>query len=141
MRLSSPKKWISARALFVVLLAVACTNQVNSSALNNPLNVTDETAVVVDTGPGPLPVIEPDVLYQAELDGARFETRGWRTDFSRHTVAFKDILSGGVGRDGIPPLDRPQFETIAEAGSVMNALEPVVTIEINGQAEAIPWRY
>ena len=138
MKFKLPKKWISAEALFVALLAVSCTNQVNSSALNSPLNVTDDNAVVVDTGPGPSPVIEPDVLYQAELDGARFETRGWRTDFSRHTVAFKDILSGGVGRDGIPPLDRPQFETIAEAESVMDAFEPVVTIEVNGQARGYP---
>ena len=138
MKLALPKKWISAGALFVALLAVACTNQVSTSTVNSPLNVTDENSVIVDTGPGPSPVIEPDIFYQSELDGARFETRGWRTDFSRHTVAFKDILSGGVGRDGIPPLDRPLFETIAEAESVMNALEPVVTIEINGQARGYP---
>jgi hypothetical protein len=138
MKFALPKKWISAGALFVALLAVACTNQVSTSTVNSPLNVTDENSVIVDTGPGPSPVIEPDIFYQSELDGARFETRGWRTDFSRHTVAFKDILSGGVGRDGIPPLDRPLFETIAEAESVMNALEPVVTIEINGQARGYP---
>jgi len=122
----------------VAIVAVACSNQVSSTAINSSLNTTDENTVIVDTGPGPSPVIEPDILYQAELDGARFETRGWRTDFSRHTVAFKDILSGGVGRDGIPPLDNPQFETIAEAKSVMNAFEPVVNIEVNGQARGYP---
>lgn len=78
------------------------------------------------------------MLYQAELDGATFETSGWRTDFSRHTVAFRDIQSGGVGRDGIPPLDRPQFESIAEAAPVMNDLEPVVTIKVTGEARAYP---
>jgi hypothetical protein len=133
-----PRKWISGGALFVAIVAVACSNQVSSTAINSSLNTTDENTVIVDTGPGPSPVIEPDILYQAELDGARFETRGWRTDFSRHTVAFKDILSGGVGRDGIPPLDNPQFETIAEAKSVMNAFEPVVNIEVNGQARGYP---
>jgi hypothetical protein len=133
-----PRKWISGGALFVAIVAVACSNQVSSTAINSSLNTTDENTVIVDTGPGPSPVIEPDILYQAELDGARFETRGWRTDFSRHTVAFKDILSGGVGRDGIPPLDNPQFETIAEAKSVMNAFEPVVNIEVNGHARGYP---
>ena len=122
----------------MALLAVACSNQVSSTAINSSLNATDERTFVADTGPGPSPVIEPDVPYQAELDGARFETRGWRTDFSRHTVAFKYILSSGVGRDGIPPLDRPQFETIAEAESVMDAFQQVVTIEVNGRARGYP---
>jgi len=120
------------------LVAIACSNQVGSSGLNSPLNSPSETTFVADTGPGPVPIIEPDVLYQAELDGARFETSGWRTDFSRHTVAFRDIQSGGVGRDGIPPLDRPQFESISEAAPVMNDLEPVVTIKVNGEARAYP---
>ena len=51
---------------------------------------------------------------------------------------FADILSGGVGRDGIPPIDNPKFGTIEEAESVMNALEPVVTFKINGEAKAYP---
>ena len=132
------KKWFLTGTVFTVLLSIACGNQAGPSALNSPLNVTDESTFVADTGPGPAPIIEPDLLYQAELDGARFETRGWRTDFSRHTVAFKDILSGGVGRDGIPPLDRPQFESISEAEPVMNGLEPVVALKVNGEARAYP---
>ena len=51
---------------------------------------------------------------------------------------FADNLSGGVGRDDIPPIDNPKFETIEEAKSVMNALEPVVTFKINGEAKAYP---
>ena len=51
---------------------------------------------------------------------------------------FADILSGGVGRDGIPPIDNPKFETIEEAESVMNALEPVMAFKINGEAKAYP---
>jgi hypothetical protein len=130
------KKRLLAGIVFTVFLSIACGNQAGSSALTSPLNVTDTGAFVTDTGPGPSPIIESDLLCQAELDGARFETRGWRTDFSRHTVAFKDILSGGVGRDGIPPLDRPQFESISQAESVMNSLEPVVALKVNGEGRA-----
>ncbi len=118
-------------------LVIACTSQVNSAPLRSPLNASDPT-FVADTGPGPSPILEPDVLYQAELDGARFDRRGWDTDFSRHTVPFDSILSGGVGRDGIPPIDNPTFETIEEAESVMDALEPVVTFKIGGEARAYP---
>lgn len=119
-------------------LAIACGSQASSTTLNSPLTSPAGSNFVADTGPGPSPIIERDILYQAELDGARFETRGWDTDFSRHTVNFADILSGGVGRDGIPPIDNPKFETIEEAESVMNALEPVVTFKINGEAKAYP---
>ena len=121
-----------------VLLAVACGNQSGPSALNSPLNVSDDSTVVLDTGPGPSPIVEPDLDYQAELERARFEDRGWCTDFSCHTVAFKEILSGCVGRDGIPPLVRPQFESIADAESAMNSLEPVVVVNVNGEARAYP---
>jgi len=72
------------------------------------------------------------------LDSARFDRRGWKTDFSRHTVSFDEIFSGGVGRDDIPPIDNPKFETIEEAESVMDALEPVVTFKINGESRAYP---
>ena len=44
---------------------------------------------------------------------------------------FTDILSVGVGRDVIPPIDNPKIETIDETESLMNAMEPVVTFKIN----------
>jgi hypothetical protein len=53
-------------------------------------------------------------------------------------VDFDGIISGGVGRDGIPHLDRPQFETVEEATSMMNYVEPVVTFKINGESRAYP---
>ena len=138
MKLALPKKWLIAGTVFAAVLGIACGSQVGSSALSSPLNVADTSNFVADTGPGPSPIVEPDPLFRAELDDARFDTRGWDTDFSRHTVAFADIFSGGVGRDGIPPIDNPRFESIEEAEAVMNDLEPVVTFKINGEARAYP---
>jgi hypothetical protein len=92
----------------VAALAIACSSQSGSSGLNSPLNVRDADSFVADTGPGPIAIMEPDLQYHQKLDDFSIQTRGWRTDFSRHTVDFGDILSGGVGRDGIHPLDRPQ---------------------------------
>lgn len=89
-------------------LAIACSSQSSYSGLNSPLNVRDADSFVTETGPGPTAIMEPDLQYHQKLDDFSIQTRGWRTDFSRHTVAFGDIFSGGVGRDGIPPLDRPQ---------------------------------
>ena len=83
-------------------------------------------------------MVEPDPNYEDALDAARFRTGGWKTDFSLHTVAYDEFLSGGVPRDGIPPLDDPQFESIADADSWLEDVQPVVSLEVNGQARAYP---
>ncbi len=87
---------------------------------------------------GPAPLVEPDPNYQDSLDAARFRTGVWQTDFSRHTVPYDEFLSGGVTRDGIPPLDNPQFESIADADDWLEDVQPVVALEINGAARAYP---
>ena len=87
---------------------------------------------------GPAPMVEPDPDYQNALDAARFRTGIWKTDFSLHTVPYAEFLSGGVPRDGIPPLDHPQFESIADADAWLEDVQPVVALEINGAARAYP---
>ena len=87
---------------------------------------------------GPAPMVEPDPHFQDAVDRAQFRTSGWKTDFSLHTVAYDDFLSGGVPRDGIPPLDAPQFESIADADTWLEDVQPVVALEINGAARAYP---
>ena len=43
-----------------------------------------------------------------------------------------------MGRNGIPPLDRPGFETSEGAGLVANDFEPVIAFKVNGEAGAYP---
>lgn len=62
----------------------------------------------------------------------------WRTDFSRHTVPLDEIRSGGPPRDGIPPLDHPQFVTLSSANSWLHDREPVIAVHRNGVAKAYP---
>ena len=80
--------------------------------------------------------IVPDPNFEEELRSARFRTFGWQTDFSLHSVPFSEILSGGPPRDGIPPLDQPSFTTPEEADGWLRPLEPVVSLELNGDARA-----
>ncbi|MCF6272532.1 MAG: DUF3179 domain-containing protein [Rhodobacteraceae bacterium] len=62
------------------------------------------------------------------------------TDFTKTSVEFIEILSGGPPRDGIPALDEVTF--IAPDSSDINPREPVVALEIAGQAaRAYPLRY
>ncbi len=69
-----------------------------------------------------------------------FSTRGWRTDFSRHSVPLDEILSGGPPKDGIPAIDRPRFVSVAEADEWMGDREPVVVFEHEGVVRGYPWQ-
>lgn len=58
----------------------------------------------------------------------RFCTAGWQTDFTRHTVPLNEISPGGPPRDGIPPIDRPRYVSIAVANAWLEATEPVIAL-------------
>lgn len=62
------------------------------------------------------------------------------TDFSNHSVAYSDILSGGPPKDGIPSIDNPQFMPVSEFQQItpMADTEPVIGLIINGEAKAYP---
>jgi hypothetical protein len=68
----------------------------------------------------------------------RFSTRGWATDFDISSVPFDEIFSGGPGKDGIPAIDDPNFESIEEAREWVTGKGPVIALEINGDARAYP---
>ncbi len=61
-----------------------------------------------------------------------------KTDFSRHSVPFEEIASGGVGRDVIPPIDDPVFVSAAEAEKLIAPTEPVIALEVGGERRAYP---
>jgi len=63
------------------------------------------------------------------------------TDFSRTSVDFSSILSGGPPKDGIPAVDDPTFINVGEE-TRLGAHEPVITLELDGQTpRAYPIRY
>lgn len=75
----------------------------------------------------------------AAADPARWEREGWTTDFSQTSIEFQEILSGGPPKDGIPSIDNPQFVGIDGTGDLQD-VEPVMTLNINGDARAYPLR-
>jgi hypothetical protein len=60
------------------------------------------------------------------------------TDFSKHTVLYSEILSGGPPKDGIPSIDAPQFIPVNEADEWLDDREPVVFVQVNDEAKAYP---
>ncbi len=66
--------------------------------------------------------------------------REWpRTDFSKHSVAFDEIFSGGPPKDGIPSVDNPKFVPVAKMKGLPET-EPVIGLIVNGVAKAYPLR-
>jgi len=95
------------------------------------------------TSPGPAPtstktIVIEDQDWEAELRRARINVGVWETDFSRRSVPYSEIFSGGVPRDGIPPIDDPKFVTVEEADNWLEEKEPVIALEIDGAAKAYP---
>ncbi len=99
--------------LAFAILAIACSGgQPGSSARHDP-------------APGTEPA--PD-----------FARAGWKTDFTKHSVALSEIRSGGPPRDGIPPLDHPKFVPPSAAASWLKGQEPVISLALEGDHRAYP---
>jgi hypothetical protein len=67
-------------------------------------------------------------------------TNEWkRTDFSRASVDFDEIRSGGPSKDGIPAIDHPKYGAPGEVDNIGDQ-EPVITVTLNGEIRAYPVR-
>ena len=61
----------------------------------------------------------------------------WGTDYTKAAVPFSEI-SLVIPRDAIPPIYEPDFISVREASDVLHSLEPVIVVEVNGEARAYP---
>jgi len=83
-------------------------------------------------------------VFLAAIEGARANPDAWagawpKTDFSKSTVPFDEILSGGPPKDGIPSIDNPKFVPVSQAENLFPT-EPVIGLSIDGDARAYPLR-
>lgn len=77
------------------------------------------------------------IASQAFADAGLWRSEGWKTDFSKSSIEFNEILSGGPPRDGIPSIDNPQFVAAKEVTN-LGPLEPVIRLDIGGDIRAYP---
>jgi hypothetical protein len=80
---------------------------------------------------------------QVAADPQSWRQEWKKTDFSKHTVAFAEIKSGGPSKDGIPAIDTPRFEQLdggRAAGWSRNISdnEAVISLVVAGDARAYP---
>lgn len=108
------------------------------------LGVLEGTALAFVSG-GPVPRLSTSTdiavvgaATACDSAGARINAQGWRTDFSKCSVPLQEFRSGGPGRDGIPPIDQPRFQTVAQASAWLKPREPVISVGVYGDARAYP---
>ena len=64
--------------------------------------------------------------------------REFSTDFTKYSVTFDEILSGGPPKDGIPALDEPKFISVQEADEWLKPVEPVILFTHGEEVRAYP---
>ena len=141
------KKWLIASALMISACAGAASgNEIilteepraaisqpePSPAIPEEESVDNPTEAEAPAVPKVQPVLLPD---EPPPSGAE---RQFSTDFSRHTVPYSDVLSGGPPKDGIPAIDNPLFISVGEADEYLQDLEPVIFFQIGEDARAYP---
>lgn len=63
---------------------------------------------------------------------------GFKTDVSKKIIDLSELQSGGPGKDGIPPIDKPKFISVDTAAAWLKPVEPVIAADIDGIAKAYP---
>lgn len=104
----------------------AGTETAASAEGNDEVNQLDDLSPVSEAGD----VVKVDV--PSALEDRRAE------EFPDPLIDPSEILSGGPPPDGIPPIDEPFFVDIAAADTYLTDREPVVELEIDGDARAYP---
>ncbi|MBI4611199.1 MAG: DUF3179 domain-containing protein [Candidatus Rokubacteria bacterium] len=61
-----------------------------------------------------------------------------KTNRTKALVPLSEIIPGGPPPDGIPAIDAPKFVGPKEADGWLNPKEPVLAVEVNGEARAYP---
>jgi hypothetical protein len=128
-------RWV----LVLSAVLVSCgTTPATTSPTSPPAATAGPTAalaVASTAGPTAVPVAAPTLLPPEEPPASE---REFRTDFSKHSVSYREILSGGPPKDGIPAIDNPKFISAAEADAWLKPNEPVILFEAGGEARAYP---
>jgi hypothetical protein len=93
---------------------------------------TEESAASTSAASASTPTLLP------EEPPPRGAEREFSTDFSKHSVPYSEILSGGPPKDGIPAIDEPKFVTVDEADAWLKPQEPVILFQNDDEARAYP---
>ena len=143
--------------LLLALLVVSCMPAVSEEpaaatapaaetlAVTPPVSPADpepaETAIErTQAAPTATAALQPAPTFLPEEDAPPGLTRSFTTDFSKRSISFDDILSGGPPKDGIPAVDNPVFISVSEAEEWIEDLEPVLVFQESDETRIYPYQ-
>ncbi len=127
-----PYFWIAAFSMLLAACSPIVTQAIestpNSPDLGDSVAGSDSTEGNVGGSENPFEGIR-----------LQFNPGFWpETDFSKHSIDYAEIFSGGPPPDGIPAIDNPVFEDVATANGWLGDDWPVMFFELNGDVRAYP---
>ena len=78
------------------------------------------------------------VLNLQVMSAAAQNIPGFNTNIEKRSIDLSELIDGGPGKDGIPSIDEPKFVTQEEASEWLRGREPVISLDVNGDAKAYP---
>lgn len=141
--LNAPRRTILLATLkSVVLLAVACSGGtseiiITSASTVEPTQKPDPTELPFAVSDMPDPAVDTPFTSTESPFVARTGFDGWKTNFNRCTV-WLDELGQSVPRDTILAISDPSFTSISNLTVEIDPREPVIVVEVNGDARACP---
>ena len=131
---------LSAVVLALGLLAAACSSDPTESSTSpgtDPTGAPVSDPCAAGDGNDPDGSTVEQISSTRRLDVPSALRDRDNADFPAPLVDLGRIISGGPPPDGIPPIDAPRFAPSSEIG-FLAACEPVVVLEIDGDARAYP---
>ena len=119
------------RALMALLLLA-------TAVIAGACNAPSVTPVPSPTPVASAPVVDDNAPALLPPAAPPFATGDWATDFTRSTVPWDEIVSGGPPKDGIPAIDQPTFEPVTAASAWLSDRDPVIVFRANGDVRAYP---
>lgn len=107
------KKDFATMALVVAVLVLASCRAAPKAPLSPSTQPIPKAVPAPETQP--TPQLQPSPPLLPAEDYPLFSTFGWKTDFSKYSVPYSEIVSGGVGKDGISPIYQPKEEKLGDA--------------------------
>jgi len=131
---TSPLRWLFA----LTLLSACAAGGSEPTPFEAATPVGDAATVESASTPAAAPTLSPD---EPPPFGVAAE---FKTDFSKHSVPYDEILSGGppkggIGVDrGIPAIADPAFVSVSIADGWLKPVEPVILVQVGDEAKAYP---
>jgi len=118
----------------LALVAVACSPLVDGSVTTQVPRASSEQVPDAGDAPADGPAIVAFPQGPSALDDPSSSA------FPQPLIDARDLVSGGPPPDGIPSIDDPVFLDVAKNLEILPPNEPVIALEINGDARAYPIR-